>query len=95
MGSKPRQAPQNVPDSLPKKDEGTDVAPDDVRRTDRSRRVPPDSLPPAGDDTRADGGVAQHPVHDADQEDREPDDYERALDTEMPSRVDTVLRRRS
>ena len=45
VGQKPRQAPQNVPDSLPKRDEGTDVAPDDVRRTDRSRSVPPDLLP--------------------------------------------------
>ena len=45
MGQKPRQAPKDVPDSLPKRDEGTDVAPDDVRRTDRERRPPPDSLP--------------------------------------------------
>src|SRR5262249_27555786 len=41
-----RGAPQDVPDSLPKRDEGTDVMPDDVRRSDRSQRMPPDSLPP-------------------------------------------------
>jgi hypothetical protein len=57
VGSKPRQAPQNVPDSLPKKDEGTDVAPDDVRRTERSRREPPDSLPPDDGKARQDGGA--------------------------------------
>ena len=55
MGRKPRQAPRNVPDSLPRRDEGADVAPDDVRRTERSRLVPPDSLPES-DDTAPDGG---------------------------------------
>ena len=51
MAPKPRRPPQETPDSLPKsdkriRDEGTDVMPDDVRRNDRSQRVPPDSLPP-------------------------------------------------
>jgi hypothetical protein len=59
MGQKPRQPPQNVPDSLPERDPGTDVLPDDVRRTDRSRRMPPDSLPPAEDETSPDGGGAE------------------------------------
>jgi hypothetical protein len=45
MAPKPRP-PQDVPDSLPKRDEGTDVMPDDVRRSDRFQRMPPDSLPP-------------------------------------------------
>jgi len=45
MGQKPREAPRNVPDSLPKRDEGTDVMPDKVRRTERPRQPPPDSLP--------------------------------------------------
>ena len=35
-----------TPDSLPKRDEGTDVVPDDVRDTDPPRRLPPDSPPP-------------------------------------------------
>jgi hypothetical protein len=48
MDPKPRQAPRDVPDSLPGRDNGTDVAPDDVRRVERSRRQPPDS-PPADD----------------------------------------------
>jgi hypothetical protein len=46
MGRKPRRPPQDVPDSLPRRDEGTDVMPNDVRRTDRPR-MPPDSLPPS------------------------------------------------
>jgi hypothetical protein len=55
MGSKPREAPRNVPDSLPKRDKGTDVMPDKVRRTDRAQRDPPDSPPPKHDDARAKG----------------------------------------
>jgi hypothetical protein len=47
MGRKPRRPPQDVPDSLPKRDEGTDVMPNDVRDTDSPQRMPPDSLPPA------------------------------------------------
>ena len=44
MGPTPK--PRDIPDSLPKRDTGTDVIPDDVRRTDPAQRVPPDSLPP-------------------------------------------------
>ncbi len=42
MGQKPREAPRDVPDSLPQRDEGTDVMPDKVRRNERP---PPDSPP--------------------------------------------------
>jgi hypothetical protein len=56
MGPKPRDAPREVPDSLPKRDQGTDVMPDEVRRTERSRRVPPDSPPRGDDDTPVEGG---------------------------------------
>lgn len=67
-----------------------DVISDDLRRRDQ-RRTPPDSLPPRGDragDIPAgggftpaeDGGVEQHPVHDSDQEDATPSDYEREID---------------
>jgi hypothetical protein len=54
MGRKPRRPPQDVPDSLPKRDDGTDVMPNDVRRTGRPRRMPPDSLP-AADEPPIDG----------------------------------------
>jgi hypothetical protein len=46
MGRKPRRAPRDVPDSLPKRDEGTDVMPDKVRPADRSPQEAPDSAPP-------------------------------------------------
>jgi hypothetical protein len=45
MGRKPRRPPRNVPDSLPKRDEGTDIVPDDVRPTDPPRQETPDSAP--------------------------------------------------
>jgi hypothetical protein len=66
-----------------------DVA--DDRRKDMSE-TPPDSLPPRDEDKREmsavgggftpkeDGGNDQHPIHDEDQEDRTPGDYERELD---------------
>jgi hypothetical protein len=50
MAAPPRRPPRNVPDSLPKRDEGTDVLPDDVRRTEQPRTMPPDSPPPKSDD---------------------------------------------
>ena len=62
MGPKPRRAPQDVPDSLPKQDEGTDVMPDDARRSDPTQRLPPDSLPPMQEQPsveQADGGIAK------------------------------------
>jgi hypothetical protein len=45
MGQKPREAPRDVPDSLPRRDDGTDVMPDKVRRIDRPPPAPPDSPP--------------------------------------------------
>jgi hypothetical protein len=50
MGQKPRRAPHNIPDSLPKRDEGTDVQPDAVRRTEEPGTEPPDSLPESEDE---------------------------------------------
>jgi hypothetical protein len=81
MAPRPRRETQDVPDSLPKRDEGTDVMPDKVRRTDPSQTILPDSLPPTDDQPveQADGGVAQHPIHDDDLEDRDPEDFEREI----------------
>ena len=79
---KRRPDPDVLPDSLPKGGEEPDVLPDDLRRRDQPETTP-DSLPRRGDprttDTRPDGGVAQHPIHDADQEDKGPGDYERDI----------------
>ena len=68
-----------------------DALPDNLRRRDQSE-TPPDSLPSreearegeepvgGGFTPAADGGVRQHPVHDSDQEDKSPGDYEREID---------------
>jgi len=45
VNRKPRRAPRDVPDSLPKRDEGTDVLPDNARLTEPARQAPPDSPP--------------------------------------------------
>ena len=95
MGQKPRQAPQHIPDSLPKLDESPDVSTDNVRRNERPVTVPPDSLPREEDETLLDGGVAEHPMHDSDQEDRDPTDFERDIDQDGARPVDTVIRRQS
>jgi hypothetical protein len=43
---KPRRPPREMPDSLPDREQGTDVAPDQVRDPERpARGDPPDSLP--------------------------------------------------
>jgi hypothetical protein len=80
---KPRPAKRDLETNTP-----PEVA--DDRRTDLSE-TPPDSLPPpeegreklavgGGFTPAEDGGVEQHPIHDDDQEDRTPSDYERELD---------------
>ena len=48
MAPKPRPSPRDVPDSLPRDERGSGVAPDDPRPGERSRPQPPDS-PPADD----------------------------------------------
>jgi hypothetical protein len=77
-----------------------DLLRDDLRRHDQLR-TPPDSIPPreeertseevvgGGFTPKADGGNEQHPIHDEDQEDTAPDDYEREID-----RLDEAVRAR-
>jgi hypothetical protein len=78
--------------------DAADAMPADDRRTD-PQATRPDDLPeidggPMADDNvgggttpKPDGGVDQHPVHDEDQEDRTPSDYEREID-----RIDAATR---
>ena len=77
-----------------------DLLHDDLRRRDQPE-TPPDSLPsdderkgeePAGGGftPKAYGGNDQHPIHDEDQEDASPSDYEREID-----RLDAAIRDRS
>jgi hypothetical protein len=49
MAPKPRRETQDVPDSLPKRDEGTDVMPDKVRGQSigEHRETSPDAVDPA------------------------------------------------
>jgi hypothetical protein len=51
------------------------------RREDAPATVPPDSLPPMAQQTPpADGGVAEHPIHDDELDDFDPEDYETEID---------------
>jgi len=78
-----RETGEPPPDSLPRRER--DV-PDELRRRDPPDVMPPDSLPRPDEDVRVsgrhgspDGGNDQHPVHDEDLEDRDPEDYERDM----------------
>ncbi|HET8545743.1 MAG TPA: hypothetical protein VFL68_14685 [Pseudolabrys sp.] len=101
MGNTPRRRRQS-PDET---DLETNIAPDalrdDLRRRDQ-RPTPPDSMPPRDDERPGevlasgggftpapDGGNDQHPIHDEDQEDATPDDYEREI-----NRLDAATRAR-
>ena len=61
-------------------------------------QVPPDTVP-VGDETLPDGGLAQHPIHDDDLEDRDSEDYERDVDqldsTDAVEPLDVTLRKQS
>ena len=79
--------------------EAADAMPSDDRRTDPQATRPEDlpDIDPGGhiaEDSvgggftpKIDGGVDEHPVHDEDQEDRTPSDYEREID-----RIDAATR---
>ena len=100
MRNKPRQR-RRAPDEV---DLETNIAPDalrdDLRRRDQPP-TPPNSMPPRDDERPGevpagggftpapDGGNEQHPIHDEDQEDATPDDYEREID-----RLDAATRAR-
>jgi len=78
----------------------SDALPADLRRADPEATRPED-LPEieggrmaedtvdGGTTPRIDGGIGQHPVHDEDQEDRTPSDYEREIE-----RIDAATRAR-
>jgi hypothetical protein len=73
-------AKQKKPDLAPE-------MPDNVRRRDQPDVIAPDTLPRLDEDAREtaispteDGGVSQHPIHDDDLEDLEPDDFEEMVD---------------
>jgi hypothetical protein len=53
LNPKPRRPPRDVPDSLPERDEGTDVSPDEVRDPDRPVREQAPDSPPHDDEQTA------------------------------------------
>ncbi len=61
MARKPRPAPKDVPDSVPKRDQRSDILPDQTRGSDRTRQDPPDSLAPGRDDNAPDSGEGGRP----------------------------------
>jgi len=87
-----------APERQTKVSQAADAVPADLRRTD-PEATRPDDLPEVdaahmtedavggGYTPKIDGGVAEHPVHDEDQEDRTPSDYEREID-----RIDAATR---
>jgi hypothetical protein len=95
MANKPRRR-RKAPDL--ETNPSPDLLPDELRRRDPPQ-TPPDSMPPdeevaeeedpvgGGFTPRIDGGNEQHPVHDEDQEDATPEDYEREID-----RLDQAIR---
>jgi hypothetical protein len=89
MAPKRNRAPRDVPDSLPKDDSRSDVLPDNARGTDN-----PQSPSPTPEEAAPDGGLAQHPIHDDDLEDRDSADYERDIDQiDQNAALDVVLRK--
>jgi len=70
-----KQVPREAPDLEP------DIEPDAVG-ADSIEAIPGESdIPvPGGFAPSEDGGNSQHPVHDEDEEDLTPDDYEREID---------------
>lgn len=89
-----------MPSKRPKRKTGSpaDAMPGDMRRTDLGATRPddlpdvdssevPDVAAGGGYSPQPDGGVDQHPIHDEDQEDAGPSDYEREID-----RLDAAVR---
>jgi hypothetical protein len=79
MAPKRNLGQRDIPDSLPKDDTPTDVLLDKVQNTDQPQ-TPSESPSPTPEEAAPDGGLAQHPIHDDDLEDRDSEDYERDID---------------
>jgi hypothetical protein len=94
MPLKRDRAQRDVPDSLPKAGNRTDVLLDKVH-TDKPQ--PPPELPsPTPEEAAPDGGLAQHPIHDDDLEDHDSEDYERDIDQiDKVAALDVALRKQS
>jgi hypothetical protein len=84
-----RATPKGNPaDAMPAGDRRADpqaTRPDDLPEVEGGRLA--EEADGGGFTPKIDGGVDEHPVHDEDQEDRTPSDYEREID-----RIDAATR---
>jgi hypothetical protein len=95
MAPKRDRAQRDVSDPLPKDDNRSDVLLDKAQRTDKPQ-TSPESPSPTPDEAAPDGGLAQHPIHDDDLEDRDAEDYERDIDQiDKVAALDVALRKQS
>jgi hypothetical protein len=74
-GPETNPAQRVIPDSLPKNDTSTDVPSDKFQHADQLKTLS-ESPSPTPEEAAPDGGLAQHPIHDDDLEDRDSEDYE-------------------
>jgi hypothetical protein len=70
-----------------KRDEVSQEMPEELRRRDQPQADAPEAVPRPDEETGMkgvsppeDGGVEQHPIHDDDIEDLQPEDYEEMID---------------
>ena len=90
MAPKRHRAQRDVPDSLPKDDNRSDVLPD------ATTTAIVQSPSPTPEEAAPDGGSAQHPIQDDDLEDRDSADYERDIDQIGENApLDVALRKQS
>jgi hypothetical protein len=95
MDPKQDLARRDVPDPLSKDDDSTDVLLDKMQRADKPQ-TPSESPSPTPDEAAPDGGLAQHPIHDDDLEDRDSEDYERDMDQiDKDAPLDVTLRKQT
>jgi hypothetical protein len=88
MATKRRSAKTNTADAMPadlRRVDPPQTRPNELPEVERGRLA--EDVIDGGTTPRIDGGVDQHPVHDEDQEDATPSDYEREID-----RLDAAVR---
>jgi hypothetical protein len=96
MNPSRKRAARDVPQPPSQADKRADVRPDEANAADQPQ-VPPATPQRIPDETLPDGGLAEHPIHDDDLEDRDSADYERDLDeiseTDEVEALDVTLRK--
>jgi hypothetical protein len=94
MKQKPRKAKREASGPSRDRDRQTDIRPD-APQSDDAPRTAPEALPAAARDTSPDGGTDQHPLHDDDLDDRDPEDFESEIEAvDEDAGLDVILRKR-